>query len=377
MKKIYLKWVIVGMSLFMVFLSNKTSKGSSVEASVTLPPLPEQHHWIDQGIAFYEGSEGEWDRYLWGAFANSLIKKDGKYFLYYQGSNGYDDTCGDNSNRQIGLATSEDGINWTKSANNPVISWSAQGPVTEGALSSAAILELNGNVYIYYGAGSAHTNCLIHSSGRLSQSSDGVSFTDIGEPIPNIAPLWGNGDEIFPVGAYVNQDKWNIFYIPNGVGKTNNRKLGVISGTSAVSLNANMSFGVNNNNLPAWGPVSIVNDGTIAYAFVNDAGTNKPVKAYSFDPNNPSTMTLRKNYVFPDCFQASIILDSDQNRWLMLCREKANSSHYLIKVASTIHAPTPTVIPTPTSSIMGTPTPTRVPKATPVPTLMVTPTPSN
>jgi len=33
--------------------------------------------------------EGEWDYYLWGGFAFSVIKKDDTYFLYYQGSSDY------------------------------------------------------------------------------------------------------------------------------------------------------------------------------------------------------------------------------------------------------------------------------------------------
>src|SRR5215204_3665058 len=51
--------------------------------------IPAQADWVDYGIIFEAGVEGEWDYYLWGGFAFSIIKKNDTYYLYYQGSSDY------------------------------------------------------------------------------------------------------------------------------------------------------------------------------------------------------------------------------------------------------------------------------------------------
>lgn len=349
----------------------------------TLPRLPETSSWVDQGVAISEGNPGEWDSYLWGGFANSIVKEGGVYYLYYQGSSGFDDACGDNVYRQIGVATSTDGINWTKYSGNPVISWVDRGVVTEGAVSSGAVVGADGYTYVYYGANSATSGCLVRASGRLARSRDGVHFEEVGEVIPNIVPLWGNGDEIFPVGAYTSGSTWIVYYVPNGVSQA--RKLGVVTGTAPDTFDLQTSQGVNGGNLSAFGPVSVVADGNTSYAFVNELTKEKAVKVYSFSPDNPAAMTLAKTYVFSDCFQASVLFEPELDRWLMLCRDKAESRFYRVKTApysASTSTPTPTPIstasPTPTTGptatpLPTTPAPTSSPKATPVPT---TPTPT-
>ncbi|HEY3475833.1 MAG TPA: hypothetical protein VGK56_14580, partial [Anaerolineales bacterium] len=85
-------------------------------ASITVPySIPTLEDWEADSFAFSHGSEGEWDYYLWGGFANSLIKRGDTYYLYYQGSPSYDDQCNSVSQRAIGVATSTDGIHWVKS----------------------------------------------------------------------------------------------------------------------------------------------------------------------------------------------------------------------------------------------------------------------
>lgn len=123
-----------------------------VNSSLNTIQIPTLEDWQTGHVAFSRGAEGEWDYYLWGGFTNALIKKDDVYYLYYQGSPSYDDQCESVSYRGIGLATSIDGINWVKSENNPVISWSDQGSVEEGAASAAVWVGNDGKFYVYYGA---------------------------------------------------------------------------------------------------------------------------------------------------------------------------------------------------------------------------------
>src|SRR5687768_18585171 len=38
--------------------------------------IPSQTDWVDHGIILEAGDEGEWDYYLWGGFAFSVVKKE-------------------------------------------------------------------------------------------------------------------------------------------------------------------------------------------------------------------------------------------------------------------------------------------------------------
>ena len=293
-------------------------------------PIPLQSDWTPATLAFTHGALGEWDYYLWGGFANSLIKKDGVYYLYYQGSNGYSEVCGDNTYRYIGVATSTDGINWTKSPNNPVIAWASRGTVTEGAVSSGAWLGVDGKIYLYYGANTAQNSCLIHASGRVSVSSDGIHFTDSGEVLPwYSATTWGYGDEIFPLGVYVYQNSWNVFYTPNGTPQT--RKLGVAIGNSFTSFPTSLS--VNDGTVEAWGPVSAVLNGSTSILVTNPNTIDRPLNFYRFEAANPATITFDTSYSLSDCFQASVIYEPEQGRYMMSCRDPLGSEYYSIKYA--------------------------------------------
>ena len=311
--------------------STTTATFSPVSSSSTMT-IPALEDWQAGTIAFSHGAEGEWDRYLWGGFANSLIKRGGTYYLYYQGSPSYDDQCESVSHRAIGVATSTDGVHWVKSQKNPVISWSSQGSIEEGAVSSAAWLGQDGKFYVYYGANTG-SGCTVNTSARLAVSDDGENFQDAGEVLSGSDPnVWGSGDEIHPVGAYSHENQWYLYYIPNGVPLS--RKLGVAIGDSANTFTQTM--GLNNSTVPAWGPVSIILDGSDAVLITNPEGTNGPMNFYSFDADNPSIIDLHLSYTLPDCMQSSVIHEGSENHWMMSCRDQ-NAENYYIRNAYPTH----------------------------------------
>jgi hypothetical protein len=282
--------------------------------------IPALEDWDAGSLAFSHGAEGEWDAILWGGFANSLIKKGDTYFLYYQGSPSYDDQCESVGYRSIGVATSTDGITWVKYAGNPVITWSSQGSIEEGAVSSAALLDADGRIYVYYGANTG-TACNIHASARLAVSDDGLNFQDMGEVLSGNNPsVWGAGDELFPVGAYSYDNQWNLYYIPNGVALS--RKLGVASGSSPLIFT--LSEGLNDATIPAWGPVSIVLDGPISILFTNPNDGTTSVNIYLFNTENPSTVQFYGSYVLSNCTQPSMFKEISENshHWMMACRDQ-------------------------------------------------------
>ena len=95
---------------------------------------------------------GAWDFQFFGGFAGTVVKRSGIWYLYFQGSCCYRIVDDSVTFRQVGLATSPDGVNFTKVAGNPVISWSPNNGGEEGAVSAAAVLDPSGDLVVYYGA---------------------------------------------------------------------------------------------------------------------------------------------------------------------------------------------------------------------------------
>jgi hypothetical protein len=292
--------------------------------------IPASSDWEAGSLAFSHGAEGEWDYILWGGFANSLIKKGDTYYLYYQGSSFYDDSCESVAHRAIGVATSKDGIHWTKSARNPVISWSSQGSVEEGAVSSAAWVGEDGRIYVYYGANTG-SGCHINASARLAVSEDGETFQDMGEVLSGSDPnIWGAGDEIFPIGTYSYNNQWYLYYTPNGVSLA--RKLGVSIGNSPIIFT--QTTGLNDSTIPAWGPVSIILDGADAVLITNPNDGSGAINIYTFDAGNPSIIHPYDSYALENCSLSSVLYERGTNHWMMACRDQ-NADNYYIRHAYT------------------------------------------
>ena len=110
------------------------------------------------------GGSGSWEGVI--IFPASIIDEGGgQLLLYYQGSDG--------STTRIGLATSGDGISWTKSAGNPLLPGGSPAVIKDGGTSKMW----------YLGTGGV---C-------LATSADGRNFTNFsGNPVmkPGAASTW-------------------------------------------------------------------------------------------------------------------------------------------------------------------------------------------
>jgi len=72
--------------------------------------------WKELPTALNPGKKGEWDNLaLW---TGSVIKKNNQYYLFYTGRNS---KKGQKWTQKIGLAISNNLINWTKYKNNPIL----------------------------------------------------------------------------------------------------------------------------------------------------------------------------------------------------------------------------------------------------------------
>lgn len=107
------------------------------------------------------GAEGQWDDDM--IRLDSLLYVDGTYYLYYTGNN-----------YAVGLATSSDGITFTKDAGNPIFTPSG----TETVVSQAAVLRDGAVWYMWYSYRDSGEGVL--PAIKLATSTDGVTWTKTG-----------------------------------------------------------------------------------------------------------------------------------------------------------------------------------------------------
>lgn len=112
-------------------------------------------NWEKYPQPVLSGSNG-WEYQI---VVSSVIKMDGVYYLYYTGRN--------LPSYQIGVATSTDGINWTKYAGNPILvkdfPWESNGVL------DASVLNINGTLHMVYMNSNA-------SGFGYATSSDGLNW---------------------------------------------------------------------------------------------------------------------------------------------------------------------------------------------------------
>ena len=170
-----------------------------------------------------KGEAGQWDHRLTGAVSpGALVELGDKFFLYYIGGPGTRSFDQGPKHRALGVATSVDGKNFVKYKGNPVLQYLPNQGQEEGIFSIAAMIDEDGTILLYYGAmrnvGSRPdlVNCYI----RLATSTDGYHFTDNGIVLSHSDKrVWGYGDELSPLGAFKQNDKYFLYYlVPNGSG---------------------------------------------------------------------------------------------------------------------------------------------------------------
>lgn len=283
--------------------------------------IPAQSDWVDYGTVFEAGVEGEWDLYLWGGFAFSTIKMDGKYYLYYQGASDYrtefDETV---LWRSIGVATSDDGVNFTKYEGNPILTWFPNQNGEEGAVSSGVTLGDTGEIVLFYGANTEESVITINSDVRVAFSSDGLNFRDGGMVIDHRdRTVWGNGDELFPVDAIYDQGRWVVYYVPNGSPEDGN--LGVAFGNSYNQLNNSAAVMSGTSLISVWGTAghARISENTYALILNNVREKKTEVRLTLLDSPNQLSEPVA-TYDLGDAQQASFLLDVDKKTWFMYYR---------------------------------------------------------
>lgn len=148
--------------------------------------------WTKYGPVISRGSTGAWD----SAFIHHpvVIKHNGLYYMYYAGA-----ASGSVLNYKIGLATSPDGITWTKYGSAPVIDIGSAGEFDNQYVRPSNPVLINGHWYMWYWG---MNDAFAHSWG-LAKSEDLYTWVKCGYAYGRVL---GELAEVQPTANYLMVD---------------------------------------------------------------------------------------------------------------------------------------------------------------------------
>lgn len=157
--------------------------------------------------------EGGTDNATGETSPTSVLKEHGIYRLWYHGFSG-------GSERQIGYATSLDGISWNKYAQNPVLTPGAGGDWDAESVCEPNVVHVGATYYMYY------SHCVGNGGIGLATSSDGVSWTKYtGNPVIATGAGWEN-QQVDWAGVYHDGKLFHVWYLGRKASDTGGFSLG-------------------------------------------------------------------------------------------------------------------------------------------------------
>lgn len=284
------------------------------QATAWAAEIPAQADWTDQGTIISRGSAGQWDRHLFGMMTPcAVVYKDGTYFLYYIGGDTVDgNVFGDARHRKLGVATSTDLSNWTKSPMNPIWEWSPTGDWEEGISSCAAIVD-GTEIVLYYNAMRSPSAGSVNSSIRVMSSTDGVNFGNDTGLIEFNSGCAGCGDELWPTSVIRSGSNWYVYYS----GDRWNLYMATLSSRNTV-VNTELALDLGDRIISGMAvPLDASNVATFMTYQTFGAPWTTVVRSTTFaDPSNMSAELERYEISGVGSHQ-SYYFDDQTNQWLM------------------------------------------------------------
>ena len=169
-----------------------------------------------------EGETGEWDDH--SAYGPMVIYHDDMYKMYYTGRNG--------NIYQVGLATSDDGINWTKDIKNPIMS--TENPCTwDSNRSVGSVISVDDTLRLWYqGWNMGMENDMIGYAWSL----DGIIW------YPRACPVLENGEsgdwddqQVFGPNVYFDGSTYHMWYSGSEDGQ--HHKIGYATSGNGIDWN--------------------------------------------------------------------------------------------------------------------------------------------
>lgn len=113
--------------------------------SIGYATSPDAVHWTKYGDLYVFDSAGHPDYFDgYSVLSPEVVKKDGKFHMWYAGNGGI-------ASNQIGYAVSDDGIQWRRVSEDPVLRVGPEGSWDEGeTVSPAIIIDAQGTIHMWY-----------------------------------------------------------------------------------------------------------------------------------------------------------------------------------------------------------------------------------
>ena len=295
--------------------------GTASRARLPEVSIPEADDWTERGIALVAGPEGSWDARLYGQISPcTVIRKGDTYFLYYVGADGDRTTDGGPAHRALGVATSPDGIHYTKFAGNPILTYLPHINQEEGIFSAGSALDTNRDILIYYGSSLAQnaTTESVQGNVALARSHDGLHFTKEGEAFTwNDPRVWGQGDELSPLGSFIEGDKYYVFYSARSPQAS--WGLGLASGDGPTHFTKFDKVQDEARDIIGGGDPVQIGSGRIALFLVKDFKSNV-IEVMTAPVDHPENLSkpVRTYPMFPLRYRHTAIwLDRQRKTWFM------------------------------------------------------------
>ncbi|MDH5551460.1 MAG: Ig-like domain-containing protein, partial [Gemmatimonadota bacterium] len=299
-----------------------TSEGQRGTSAITVtssppPPgqevaIPVQSEWTDQGVAIAHGGGGDWDLRVSGASSPCvMVKKGNTYFLYYIGADGNRGDGGP-AHRKLGVATSNDGINFTKYGGNPILTHQVGvSPQDEaGIFSAGAFVDDDGTIVLYYGGMEETTSGSVDSDIVLATSSDGLTFTDQGDVWTHQQSSVPAGNEIFPIAFLKEAGVYHVWFMSGSVWN-----LYRVNGSApdALTTDRQVSGGITN---IYDASIIRISDTDLIMAMTNRASDQVQMRRIALG-NIDSVGAAEETYSWSNYNEATVYLDRDTMTWFM------------------------------------------------------------
>jgi hypothetical protein len=233
------------------------------------------------------------------------------------------------------LATSSNGIHFTKYDGNPILSWSPRNNDEEGIFGAKALL-IDGRIYLYINTVSA-TNAItdqVWADVHLVTSTDGKHFS---KPVLVLdhsnADVVGYGDELGPTGILHKDGKWSLYYYAKGLG-VSSWGLCLATGNSPTSLAITKPLIDERAFYGTGGDVHWLSSSRIAMFFQKRSDWGQ-IEVYTAPTDSPDTLTKIKTWNgFAREEGVTVFLDKLAGKWFMYERRLSEGSKTFVRIAT-------------------------------------------
>lgn len=200
---VYAPSVLADEGLFKMWYTGRVATGTAVAVTaIGLATSSDGTEWLkdSRNPVLGDGLPGEWDA---GGVSNATVAQvDDVYHLWYAGQD-VDGT------RRIGHATSSNGADWTKHEANPVLEPGPEGSWDERGVRPGDVVLIEDEYHMWYtGANAAGTAQI-----GLATSPDGVAWTKFaGNPVLRVGATDSDALGVYRPGVLFDGETYRMWY---------------------------------------------------------------------------------------------------------------------------------------------------------------------